>query len=40
VEWFGETDCGSEGLWGWGSRSASVRESCGSRSAGGREDER
>jgi hypothetical protein len=27
-------------IWCWGSRSSSVREGCGSRSAGGREDER
>jgi hypothetical protein len=31
---------GRKGLWGWGRRSASVREGCGSPSAGGRKDER
>jgi hypothetical protein len=31
---------GRRGIWDWESRSASVREGCGSRSAGGREDER
>jgi hypothetical protein len=34
-----KTIAGRRGMWGWGSRSASVREDCRSRSAGGREDE-